>query len=108
MILLPKLREWALSFPNTNEAPHFDKTSFRVKGKIFVTYDSKHHRASVKLSLTYQDLFGLHDKTAVYPVPNAWGKQGWTYVELKKVRKEVLRDMVKAAYQEILGEEMIP
>lgn len=103
MILFPELREWALSFPNTVEAPHFDKTSFRVKDKIFVTYDFKLHRASVKLSLTDQDLFGLHDITAVYPVPNAWGKQGWTYVELKKVRKEVLREIVKAAYQEILG-----
>ncbi len=101
MILFPELRELALSFPNTIEAPHFEKTSFRVKGKIFATYDFKHHRATVKLSLSDQDLFGLHDKSTIYPVPNAWGSKGWTYVELKTVRKEVLEHIITAAYDQV-------
>lgn len=34
---LAQLRRYALSLPECTEAPHFDRTSFRVRGKIFVT-----------------------------------------------------------------------
>jgi predicted DNA-binding protein (MmcQ/YjbR family) len=32
-----RAREFALSLPGTSEEPHFDMSSFRVKGKIFAT-----------------------------------------------------------------------
>ena len=32
-----QVREFALSLPGTVEEPHFDLTSFRVRGKIFAT-----------------------------------------------------------------------
>ena len=32
-----ELRKYAVSLPETTEQPHFDFTSFRVRGKIFVT-----------------------------------------------------------------------
>ena len=31
------MRTFALSLPETTEEPHFDKSSFRVRGKIFAT-----------------------------------------------------------------------
>ena len=34
---LAACRTFALSLPETTEEPHFDFTSFRVKGKIFAT-----------------------------------------------------------------------
>jgi hypothetical protein len=34
---LSTLRKYALSLPETTEAPHFEYASFRVQGKIFVT-----------------------------------------------------------------------
>ncbi len=34
---LQQVREFALSLPETVEAPHFYLTSFRVRGKIFAT-----------------------------------------------------------------------
>jgi len=34
---LQQVRAIARSFPGVTEAPHHDKTSFRVKGKIFAT-----------------------------------------------------------------------
>ena len=41
---LAQARRIALAFPETAEAPHFDYTSFRVRGKIFATAppDEKH------------------------------------------------------------------
>ena len=34
---LSQARKYALSLPETNEEPHFDYASFRVRGKIFAT-----------------------------------------------------------------------
>lgn len=36
-LTLTQVRHLALALPETTEAPHFDRTSFRVRGKIFVT-----------------------------------------------------------------------
>lgn len=88
----------AMSFSETSELPHFEKTSYRVCGEIFATLSEKDHRVTLKLSIADQDVFALFDKTAIYPVPNKWGKQGWTYVEIEKVKIGILRDMLKAAY----------
>jgi hypothetical protein len=35
--LLAQVRKVALALPEATEAPHFDMTSFRVRGKIFAT-----------------------------------------------------------------------
>ncbi len=37
MMELEEARRFALSLPETTEEPHFDKVSFRVRGKIFAT-----------------------------------------------------------------------
>jgi hypothetical protein len=34
---LTQVRKLALALPEVEEAPHFDRTSFRVSGKIFLT-----------------------------------------------------------------------
>ena len=36
---LSQIRKFALSLPDVKEEPHFHRTSFRVRGKIFVTAD---------------------------------------------------------------------
>jgi predicted DNA-binding protein (MmcQ/YjbR family) len=87
-----------MSFPEVIEQPHFEKTSFRVAKKIFATLDEINKRAVVKLSEIDQDVFCSIDKTIIYPVSNKWGKQGWTNIELKTVRKDLLKDVLAAAY----------
>jgi hypothetical protein len=36
-LTLVQVRRLALALPETEETPHFDRTSFRVRGKIFLT-----------------------------------------------------------------------
>jgi hypothetical protein len=100
MIELEELRNLAMSFPEVTEEPHFEKTSFRVKKKIFVTYDAKHHRACIKLSEIDQDVFAS-DKSIIYPVDNKWGKQGWTLIELNTVHPDLFIDALTTAYREV-------
>lgn len=98
MISIKTARETALAFDRVEESPHFEKSSFRVAGKIFMTLDEKFKRACLKLTPEDQDIFSLMDRSVIYPVPNAWGRQGWTYAELEKIKKNVFKEALKAAY----------
>jgi len=98
MITIAAFKKLALSFPEAVELPHFENQSYRVNKKIFVTLSEKNKRACVKLSEIDQSVFSVFDKSIVFPVPNKWGKQGWTFVELNKVRKEMLKDILTTAY----------
>lgn len=98
MVEIETFRQMALSLPEMTEQPHVDNRAFTVGKKIVVTLNSKENRVCFKLSEIDQDLFSAFDKTVIYPVPNKWGKQGWTLVNLAKVEHETLLDALKAAY----------
>jgi predicted DNA-binding protein (MmcQ/YjbR family) len=93
-------REFALSFAETTEQPHFDATSFRVNGKIFASLEIDKLKACLKFSLNDQQQFCTFDK-AIYPVDNHWGKSGWTYIDIDKIREDLLVDALTSAYKEV-------
>ena len=98
MISIPAFRTMALSFPEIMEQPHFEKTSFRIRKKIFATLDEKTHIAVLKLSLIDQSVFCDINKTMIYPAEGGWGKHGWTKAELKKISREILNDLLTTSY----------
>lgn len=98
MIKTETFREIALSMPNSIEMPHFDKASFRVNKKIFATLNSERNIATIKLNAVDQNVFASVNPGIIYPVPNKWGKQGWTHIDLKKVRKNTLIDALTTSY----------
>ena len=98
MVSIDAVRQLALSFPETDEQPHFDRQAFRVKKKIFATLDEKRKRVMVKLSATDQSVFCSYNISVIYPVPGGWGLKGATYIELNKVKKSMLKDAVTTAY----------
>ncbi len=106
MVSIDTFRKIALSFPETTEDRHFEKLSFRVKKKIFATYDDVKKRACIKLSEIDQDVFASADRKIIYPVDNKWGKQGWTLVEMKKVNKELFTDALTTAYCEVAPKKL--
>lgn len=106
MITIDTLRKLALSFPETTEEPHFEKTSFRVKKKIFATYDDRLKQICVKLSEMDQDVFSSIDRMVIHPVENKWGKKGWTLIDTKKVHKDLLVDALTTAYCEVAPEKL--
>lgn len=102
MVSFDEFRKFSLSFPDTTEVPHFDNPSFRYKNKIFATYWKKDNRAMLLLSPVDQSVFCSLDKSIFFPVPNAWGTKGATFVELKKVRKDVFKDAVSTSFNFIV------
>ncbi|MEP7110140.1 MAG: MmcQ/YjbR family DNA-binding protein [Ferruginibacter sp.] len=98
MVDIATFKTLAMSFPETVELPHFEKTSFRINSKIFATLDMANQIACLKLTEIEQSVFCAIDTTMIYPVNNKWGKQGWTFIDLKKVKKTILKDALSKAY----------
>jgi hypothetical protein len=75
---LAQARAFALSLPGTSEQPHFDMTSFRVKGKIFATAPPDETRLHVfvdegEVEATIADERGADLPRAFEPL--LWGQQ---------------------------------
>lgn len=98
MIDVSTLRQFALSLPETDEAPHFEIIGFRVKKKLFVTVNAPEKRATVRLSPENQDVFTAISRGAIYPVPNKWGTYGWTHIDLENAEWELCQDALQMAW----------
>jgi predicted DNA-binding protein (MmcQ/YjbR family) len=98
MITSENAKKFALNFEETTEQPHFEKNSFRVNKKIFATLDSVNQTICVKLSEMEQSVYSKIDPAIIYPIPNKWGKLGWTSIELKKIKKELFIELLTKSY----------
>ena len=99
-------RMLALAFPETEESPHHEKSSFKVKKKIFATLNEAEDRATLRLSLMDQSIFCAIDENIIYPVPNKWGKQGWTHIAISNITLEMLEGILIAAYCEVAPKKL--
>lgn len=106
MITFDQCREIALSFPESTEEAHFEKTSFRINSKIFATYEKKSNTACIKLSKLDQEYFCATNKRNIYPVDNRWGTKGWTIIEMNNVGEAVFIDVLKTAYCEVAPQRL--
>ena len=89
----------ALALPEVEGKSHFEKPDFRVKNKIFAVLHPDKDCVVVKLSVVDQSVFCAFDKTVIYPVAGGWGRQGWTMIDLKKVKKAMLLDALTTAWK---------
>lgn len=103
MITNEIFRQIALGLPGATEQPHFEKTSFRIGKKIFATLNEKHNRACIKLNEIDQNVFSAVSHSAIYPVPNKWGKQGWTNIDLETVDPELLEDAIQTSFNTVVN-----
>ena len=91
------VRRLALSLPETTEEPHFDYSSFRVRGKIFVTVppDEKHIHVFVD---------DVERERALALAPEWieklwWGKKvAGVRIELAAARPALVEELVRNAW----------
>jgi hypothetical protein len=75
----------ALRQPEAIQGGHMGAMDFRVRKKIFGTYDPKTELAALKLMPEQQDvLMAVSD--AFYPANGVWGTRGWTKIRLAKAK----------------------
>lgn len=99
MVDVETARQIALGLAGTVEQDHFGMPSFRVNKRIFSTLRVNEHRMMVKLTPVDQSVFNTFDPAVFYPVPNKWGQKGATFVELDKVRRDMLEDALTLAWE---------
>ncbi|MFN3868098.1 MAG: MmcQ/YjbR family DNA-binding protein [Hyphomicrobiaceae bacterium] len=92
------LRRLALELPGTTEAPHFDRTAFRVR-RIYATLPRDGVTANLRLSPDEQAHWCALLPSALRPVPNKWGDQGWTEVTLARLDRDDLAAVLRAAWR---------
>jgi len=95
------LRRLALAVPGTSEAPHFDRAAFKI-ARIYATLAADGRTANLKLQPDEQELKCLTAPEIFSPVPNAWGKQGWTTVTLEKASLAELHSALESAARHAL------
>ena len=91
------LRRIALSLEGTSEAPHFDRAAFRV-ARIYVTLAPDGLTANFKFSPDEQELKCTVAPDAFAPIPNAWGRQGWTTANLAALTIPELEAALRVAF----------
>lgn len=92
------LRRIALSLDGTVEAPHFDRTAFKV-ARIYATLAADGLSANLKFAPEEQEFKCLLAPEVFSPVANAWGRQGWTTVKLSALSVDELRDALEVAWR---------
>jgi predicted DNA-binding protein (MmcQ/YjbR family) len=104
MIDVETAYEICLSMPEAEEYDHFGKPAFRViGGKTFLTMNLDEKWCTLKFTPEQQVEFC--ENPAIYPVPNKWGKWGWTHADLEKIRKQEFIEIVKIAWQNVLSKK---
>jgi hypothetical protein len=98
MTSISEFRNLARALPQAEEAPHSDKISYRIKRKIFATLNPKENRSTLKFSPEEQGVFSKINSEAIFPVPNKWGKLGWTHLRYLDLSEEIIEGLLKAAY----------
>ena len=95
------LRRMALALEGTTEAPHFDRAAFRV-ARIYVTLAADGRSANFAFTPEEQEFKCMMAPEAFAPVPNAWGRQGWTTAQLSKLSSAELKDALTTAWTHAL------
>jgi hypothetical protein len=96
------LHRFALALEGTVEAPHFDRTAFKVQ-RIYVTLSPDGRSANFKFTPDEQELKCLTAPDAFAPVPGKWGEQGWTTATLSKLSAGELKAALETAWRHALA-----
>lgn len=99
MITAEDARTLALSLPGAGEQPHFNRTAFTVKKKIFATLSFGENTLNLKFTPAEQFIFCPPGSEVIFPIPNGWGRQGWTTIDLTKANKKLVSAALKEAYK---------
>jgi hypothetical protein len=96
------LRRIALSLEGTTEAPHFDRSAFKV-ARIYVTLAADGRFANFKFTPDEQDFSCMMAPDAFSPIPNAWGRQGWTTAKLSALTTADLAAALEMAWRHAMA-----
>jgi hypothetical protein len=91
-------RRLALSLPEVTEAPHFEKASFRIRGKIIATIPQGNQFLHVFVDEHITKAFAAEDPAAFEEL--FWGKKlVGVRIALRKARTPAVRELLEEAWR---------
>jgi predicted DNA-binding protein (MmcQ/YjbR family) len=104
------IRAIALTLPEAQEHPHFDRASFRVRGKIFATLppvqDDGVHKVVLKLPVLVKESLQQTDASAIVSLGN-WDKGGWTQLDIGRMDEAKMADLVRLAWRQVAPKKLL-
>jgi len=104
-----RLRKLALTLPEVEEKPHFDATSFRVRGKIFATAGESCSADECVFKMAPEVQRAMIEKhgDAFRPASGAWGRSGWTHVVMPRIALPLLEDLTVSAWALVAPKKLL-
>ena len=99
MITTRRFRALALSQPEAEEKSHFGQPDFRVRNKIFAGLSRDGSRANLKLTYRLQTQARERNPEVFSACEGAWGRRGWTYVDLARAAYSELEPLMHEAWR---------
>ena len=93
------VRALALMLPETVEGAHSGNPDFRVGGRVFATLWVEEERVVLRLAPALRDALCAAEPDLFRPIDGAWGRRGWTNLDLDPCEEETLRDALLAAWR---------
>lgn len=104
------IRAIALSLPEAQEHPHFDRASFRVRGKIFATLPPVGEegvcKVVLKLPVLVKESLQQTDPDAIVSLGN-WDKGGWTQLDIGRMDAGKLADLIRLAWRQVAPKTLV-
>jgi hypothetical protein len=99
-----QFRRLVLGLPNVVEASHMSHPDFRAaNGRILASLTEDEARGTTTLTPDQQaDLMSRAPETFI-PAAGAWGRSGWTMIDLKSADAELVGEAVTLAWQRIVA-----
>ena len=91
------VRRLALELPEATEEPHFEKTSFRVRGKIFATVAPDGSYMNVFVDDEQREIMVRVDSKAYETL--TWGKIAYLHVHLKNAKARDVGTLLRSAWE---------
>jgi hypothetical protein len=102
-----EVRRVALSLPHSEERQHMGKPDFRVRGKIFASLPPGQGIVVLKLAPDHQTVLLEASPALATPAAGAWGRQGWTRIQLSELEETGLRGVLGSAWRTVAPASLI-
>ena len=93
-----RTRALALSLDGAYDAPHFDRTGFRTKRKMFATLGPTGLDLNLMFTPDLRDHYCEMAPEVFSPVPGGWGLKGATKCDLQKADEGLVLSALIAAH----------
>ena len=93
MVTEDEARALALALPGSEARAHMGHPDVRVGGKVFAGFP-RPGEMSLRLDAAEQAAVVASAPETFAPAAGAWGRQGWTIVQLARADREELRELV--------------